>query len=190
MPAATRSAPPRAAIQRHPLALATAASRRHHPKRRQNLLAEDPDIAVDPQLWLDTLDGESNAIDIIREFINAAIDAEMLADAASQRKAEIAARADRAERRKQALRTAALNLMQVAGVDKVPDPAFSARVQKGQQHLNDLDLAALPDDYVEVEVTVARKPKKDRILADLKAGQSIPGASLRAANPYLVINRS
>lgn len=81
--------------------------------------------------------------------------------------------------------------MQVAGVDKIPDPAFSARVRKGQQHLNDLDVAALPDDYVEVEVEVmvARKPKRDRILADLKAGQAIPGASLRAANPYLVINR-
>lgn len=156
---------------------------------RQNLLAEDPDIAADPQLWLDTLDGESNAIDIIRGLINAAIDAEMLADATSQRKAEIATRADRAERRKQALRAAALNLMQVAGIEKIPDPAFSARVQKGQQHLSELDVAALPDDYVEVEVTVARKPKKDRILADLKAGQPIPGTSLRAANPYLVINR-
>ena len=156
---------------------------------RQNLLAEDPDIAADPQLWLDTLDGESNAIDIIREFINAAINAEMLADATSQRKAEIATRADRAERRKQALRMAALTLMQVAGIDKIPDPAFSARVQKGQQHLSELDLAALPDDYVEVEVTITRKPKKDRILADLKAGQAIPGASLRAAHPYLVINR-
>ena len=150
---------------------------------RQNLLAEDPDIAADPQLWLDTLDGESNAIDIIRGFISAAIDAEMLADVVSQRKAEIATRADRAERRKQALRTAALNLMQIAGVDKVPDPAFSARVQKGQQHLNELDVTALPADYVDVEVTIAHKPKKDRILADLKAGQSVPGASLREPVP-------
>ena len=156
---------------------------------RQSLLAEDPDIAADPQLWLDTLDGESNAIDIIREFINAAIDAEMLADATSQRKAEIATRADRAERRKLAWRTAALNLMQIAGIDKVPDLAFSARVQKGQQYLNELDVAALPADYVDVEVTVNRKPRKDRILADLKAGQSIPGASLRAGISYLVINR-
>jgi hypothetical protein len=38
-------------------------------------------------------------------------------------------------------------------------------------------------------VTVTRRPLRDRILADLKAGQTIPGASLLRGLPFLVVNR-
>ena len=46
---------------------------------RERLLAEDPDIAADPDLWRDTFDGESDAIDLIRNLIRASIDADPLA---------------------------------------------------------------------------------------------------------------
>ena len=58
---------------------------------RERLLAEDPDIAADPDLWRDTLDGESDAIDLIRNLIRASIDADLLAEATRKRQAEIAA---------------------------------------------------------------------------------------------------
>jgi hypothetical protein len=38
-------------------------------------------------------------------------------------------------------------------------------------------------------VTVTRRPLRDRLLADLKAGQTIPGASLLRGLPFLVVNR-
>jgi len=101
---------------------------------RERLLAEDPDIADDPDLWRDTLDGESDAVDLIRNLVR-------------------------------------------------------ARIQAGQPHLGDLDAETLPSDYVEVEVTVTRRPLKDRLLADLRAGQTIPGASLLPGMPFLVITR-
>ena len=145
---------------------------------RERLLAEDPDIAADPDLWRDTLDGETDAIDLIRAFVRASIDADVLAEATRKRQAEIAARADRAERRRQAFRSAARSLMDLAQITRLPEPDFTARIQAGQPHLADLDLDALPADYVDVEVTVTRRPLKDRILADLKAGQTIPGARL------------
>src|SRR5271169_3536297 len=96
---------------------------------KQRLLEECPDLDEDPKLWLDTLDGQSDAIDTIRHLIRASIDADVLAEAIRQRQAEIAARAERAERRKQAFRTAALNLMELAGISKLPEPDFTARVQ-------------------------------------------------------------
>src|ERR1700761_8407428 len=71
---------------------------------RERLLAEDPDIAADPDLWRDTLDGESDAIDLIRNLIHASIDADLTAEAARKRQAEIAGRAERAERRNLAFR--------------------------------------------------------------------------------------
>src|SRR3954447_8592422 len=75
---------------------------------KQRLLAECPDLDEDPKLWLDTLDGQTDAVDTIRSLIRAPIDADVLAEATRQRQAEIAARAERAERRKQAFRAAAV----------------------------------------------------------------------------------
>jgi hypothetical protein len=83
--------------------------------RRERLLAEDSDIATDPDLWRDTLDGESDAID--------------LAPSRDCRRAE------RAERRKQAFRAAAFALMDIAGFARLPEPDFVARIQPGQPHL-------------------------------------------------------
>lgn len=157
---------------------------------KQRLLAECPDLEEDPKLWLDTLDGQTDAVDTIRSLIRASIDADVLAEATRKREAEIAARAERAERRKQAFRAAAVTLMGLAGIAKLPEPDFTARVQAGQTSLGQIDLDALPPEFVDVEVTVTRKPLKDRLLADLKAGQTIPGAQLRQGSPFLVVKRS
>jgi uncharacterized Ntn-hydrolase superfamily protein len=157
---------------------------------KQRLLAECPDIEEDPKLWLDTLDGQTDAVDTIRHLIRASIDADLLAEATRQRQAEIAARAERAERRKQAFRAAAVTLMDLAGIARLPEPDFNARIQAGQSHLGQLDLDALPPEFVDVEVTVTRRPLKDRILAALKAGQTVDGAQLRQGSPFLVIKRN
>lgn len=156
---------------------------------RARLLADDPDLADEPDLWRDTLDGESDVVDLIRNLVRASIDADLLAEAARKRQAEIAGRAERAERRKQALRAAAFALMDLAGIARLPEPDFLARIQAGQPHLSDLNADALPAEYVEVEVTVTRRPLKDRLLADLKAGQAIPGAALLSGMPFLVVTR-
>src|SRR3954451_16752906 len=96
---------------------------------RRRLLEQCPDLMDDPRAWLDTLDGESDAIDTIRSLIRASIDADVLAEAIRKRQTEIAERAERAERRKQAFRAAALGLMELAGITRLPEADFSARVQ-------------------------------------------------------------
>ena len=156
---------------------------------RQRLLAECPDLEDDPKLWLDTLDGQTDAVDTIRNLIRASIDADILAEATRKREAEIAARAERVERRKQAYRAAAVTLMDLAGIAKLPEPDFTARLQAGHQSLGPVDLDALPQEFVDTEVVVTRKPLKDRITAALKAGQTIPGAQLRTGAPFIVISR-
>lgn len=88
---------------------------------RERLLAEDSDIADDPDLWSDTLDGETDAVDLIRSLIRASIDADLLAEAIRERQAEIATRAERAERPKQAFRAAAQGLMDLAGIARLPE---------------------------------------------------------------------
>jgi hypothetical protein len=156
---------------------------------RERLLAEDSDISDDPDLWRDTLDAETDAVDLIRSLVRASIDADILAEAIRKRQAEIGARAERAERRKAAFRAAAMGLMELAGVARLPAPDFVARVQAGQQSLGQIDIDALPSEFVETEVVVTRKPLKDRLTAALKAGQTIPGAQLRTGTPFIVISR-
>src|SRR3954471_14245147 len=156
---------------------------------KRRLLDDCPDLLDDPKLWLDTLDGESDAIDTIRSLISASIEADLLGEAIRKRQAEIADRADRAERRKQAFRAAALSLMEIAGVSRLPEADFVARVQAGQTSLGPIDLDALPPEFVDTEVVVIRKPIKDQLLAALKAGQTIPGAQLRTGTPFIVVSR-
>jgi hypothetical protein len=60
----------------------------------------------------------------------------------------------------------------------LPESDFTARVQAGQQSLGQMDLDALPQEFVGTEVVVTRRPLKDRITAALKAGQTVTGAQL------------
>jgi hypothetical protein len=147
---------------------------------KAHLFAEDLDLTADETLWRDIVDGETDALDLIRALIRASIDADLTAEAARQRQTEIA---DRAERRKQPFRTAALARMDLAGLTRLPEPDFTARVQAGPARLDELDPDALPPEFVEVEVTVTRRPLKDRLLAALKVGQTIRAPASSAANP-------
>jgi uncharacterized Ntn-hydrolase superfamily protein len=156
---------------------------------KRRLLEECPDLEEDPKLWLDTLDGQTDAVDTIRHLIRASIDADVLAEATRQRQAEIAARAERAERRKQAFRAAAMGLMDLAGIARLSERDFVARIQAGQTSLSQIDLDALPPEFIDTEVVVTRRPLKDRLTAALKAGQTIPGAQLRTGAPFIVISR-
>jgi hypothetical protein len=79
--------------------------------------------------------------------------------------------------------------MDLAGIARLPEPDFTARIQAGQQSLGQIDLDALPPEFVDTEVVVTRKPLKDRLTAALKAGQTIPGAQLRTGAPFIVISR-
>jgi hypothetical protein len=71
----TRITPPSPSLAPHQQAQAATLIR----SVRERLLAEDPDIAADLDLWRDTFDGESDAIDLIRNLIRASIDADPLA---------------------------------------------------------------------------------------------------------------
>jgi len=98
-------------------------------------------------LWCDTLDGGSDAIDLIRNLIRASIDADLTAEAARKRRDEITARAERAERRKQAFRAAAFALMAIAGVARLrrrPTATPDDRRHRGVQHHHTATHAAAP----------------------------------------------
>src|SRR6185295_11735925 len=80
---------------------------------REKLLAIEPDIAEDPRLFGDMLEGEGgDAMGTIDRLIRSSIEAEDMAAQAHVRATEIAEREARYKRRNKALRDTAFALMQ------------------------------------------------------------------------------
>ena len=66
--------------------------------------------------------------------------------------------------------------MQATGINKITCPLFSITLSAPASVVAIDDESALPDDYVKVKTDVS--PDKVKIARDLKAGISVPGASL------------
>jgi hypothetical protein len=155
---------------------------------RQRLLDIDPDIEQDAKLYLDMLDGESDAVDIMREFGRAYVDNNTLAEATATRIADLQARKARFDRRADAWKGALHALCQVAGIPGLPDTDFTAYTQSGRQKLKD-GIEDRLDELPEIYVRTTREPNKSLILAHLKEGIEVPGAELDNGPDIFIIKR-
>jgi hypothetical protein len=140
-------------------------------------LAESGEL--DPQTVLDTLeslDGELNdkAISIAQFSQNLDATAQAVRDAAKA----MLERADRIEKRAEAIRNYMLFQLQTARVSKIECPWFVIAVRKNPAAVAIDDEAAIPEAYrVQPEPPPPRLDKK-AIGAALKAGEDVPGARL------------
>lgn len=75
--------------------------------------------------------------------------------------------------------------MQATGITNIKCPLFSITLAKGRDVVVIDDADLLPDDLVEVKVTIA--PKKADILRALKAGQVIEGVRIEKSDESLRI---
>lgn len=87
--------------------------------------------------------------------------------------------------RKQQLRDYLLHNMEASGIQKIECPLFTATLRKGAESVEIEDQSKLPDEFVTVEVVT--KPDKNAIKAALKAGQEVPGASLKRGATTIII---
>jgi Gp157 protein len=148
---------------------------------RERLIAIDPTIIEDIELFTDTLDGETDALDVLADMVRAAIDAETMCEAIKARKADLDQRSARFARRQDALRRGVLEVMQDIGLPKLEREDFTASISAGRQGVRITDEKALTDQYVRV----TREPNKIAIGDDLKAGKTVPGAVLSNPEPGL-----
>lgn len=133
---------------------------------------------MDPQALSDTLEGISGEIEKKAEAIVAvranmdssisAIDAEI--KRLTERKRLIQAR-------EKSMREYLRHNMSTAGIKKIECPLFSITLAAGRDIVEIEDVNAIPDDYVDIETNV--KPDKRRIIAALKKGEPVNGASLK-----------
>lgn len=151
---------------------------------RQRLLDIDPDIEADAELYHDCLEGESgNAMQLLERVIEASIDADTMASLTKQRRADLAERQARFERRRDTLRAVALQALQALELRRFERPGFTASLRDGQQSVVVTDVKDLPDEFVRIE----RKPEKLLLLDALRAGREVRAAYLSNSPPILAL---
>ncbi len=154
----------------------------HYKAVRDQLQAEDP--GLDEQTLADTVEGLTDVHEMLMAIVRAALQDEALATGLKGRIGEMEERLsrlqDRAFRRRQIVKQAMTNL----DIKKLQAPDFTASIRAGFPSLVVISENDIPSIYWE-----PRNPKLDRatLIADLKHGQEVPGATLSSPEPVLSV---
>ena len=140
-----------------------------------DMISDTEDRDTEPG-FLDTLEGETDALEVADFLIREALADDALADAIKAEEKAIAARRERIEWRAKAKRKAMLDLMLAIGVKKLERPRATISVRAGSDRVEIVDESSIPSQLCTVKTTTA--PDKNAIKARLKEGEDIPGAVL------------
>jgi hypothetical protein len=136
----------------------------------RDMLGEDDD----EQAFLDTLDGETDAVDILDRVIAKMQDADALADAIRGQVNDLTARRQRIDARVEAFRATLLTIIDAMGVAKVERPRATISRRSGLPSVRITDEASIPSQLCKV----VSSPDKAAIKKQLQAGEVVPGAAL------------
>jgi hypothetical protein len=148
------------------------------------LLRDTPDLADDPVLHINMLEGQTDMFSVLTALVDAAEETKMLARAMTARIEDLKARRTRFGRRLDGLREVMLKVMQSADLKRIElaDATLSQRANP-PQILGDIDVATLPDDICKI----VREPDRTAIREALLAHREVPGVFLSNAPPGLMI---
>ena len=144
-------------------------------RQREALLGEFPELAEDEQALADTLDGQTEAVDLVAGLIRAARQEEAFSKALGEMMAEQRDRKARREQKAERYRTAALAIMQAMGERKIEQADFTVSIRSVPASLEIPDDNLVPDDFAKYERKIDRNAVKDF----LKSGEKPNWASLR-----------
>lgn len=139
-------------------------------RQREALLAEYPELADDVQAMADTLEGVTEAPDVIARFIRDAREDEGRADALANMLKEMGERKARFIHRAERRRLAALNLMNACGLRKIEMADFTASLRAVPPKVEVTDEAALPDSLCKFTRSPDRTALKEALAKSPVAG--------------------
>lgn len=153
-----------------------------HIRLRRQLLSEMP--GLDEETLADTLEGLTDLNEMLAELIRSALDDEVLKGALSTRLSDMRTRLERLESRARKKRQLATRIMSDATISKITTADFTASLKQAGPAVDVLDEAKIPPAYWKPQ-----PPKLDKqgILAALKSGATIDGASLAAQEIQLSV---
>lgn len=137
----------------------------------------------DDETFLDTLDGATDAADILDRVIAKMQDAEALADAIRGQIADLTARRQRIDARAKAYRATLLTIIGAMGMTKVERPRATISRRAGLLSVRITDEAAIPTQLCKVVQT----PDKAAIKKQLQAGETVPGATLEVGHDGVTV---
>jgi hypothetical protein len=140
----------------------------------------------DPELTLDSIEGETDFLSILDQIMSGIADDEMMVEGIKSRQAELNERKERLSFRIEKRRKLVENALLMADLQKIERPEYTLSIRKGQQQLNVYDEGSIPQDYYKQP-----PPTLDRMLVRtaLKDGFDVPGASLTNGQPSLSVRR-
>jgi len=137
----------------------------------RDLLGDD----FDDQTFWDSLDGETDAGDILDRLIWNTQTTQHLIDSIKEHEAALKARRSRLEARVDANKAAILSVMDAAGATKAERPCATLTRRDGSPSVVVTDEDALPSQLCQFR----KVPDKKAIKAQLDAGEAVPGAEIR-----------
>lgn len=146
--------------------------------RHIRAMAADDDVA-----WLDTLEGETNAITAARHVVEEILVLETMAEGMGGLLDRLKTREARLKARAERLRGSLSRFMGEIGEKRLPLPEATVVLAEGQAHVIGDGVAGLPDALVRTK----REPDKTAIKQALEAGDTVPGYSLSNKQPRLQI---
>ena len=159
-----------------------------HIRLREMLLEHWPELADDEQTLADSLDGLSTLDDAVAAVVRSIDSDTALSTGLTKRAKEIDERKDRIEHRIETKRRLIAEAMESAGVKRITLPDATVALTTVQPKVIITDEAALPASFMACPPPPPPKPDKRRIGDALKAGETIPGATL--GNPQTSIRIS
>lgn len=136
----------------------------------RDMLGED----FDEETFLDTLDGETDAMDIIGRLIRDREEAKAHAAASKALADEYAQRRSRLDARAQAMAKAIGEILDATGQKKIAHPLGTVSRTAGRMSCKITDEAAIPSQLTVTKVS----PDTAAIKKHLEDGETVPGAEL------------
>lgn len=137
----------------------------------------------DDQALFDTLDGETNLVDVLQSIMRAARYKSRMAKAAKEYSKEIAEKGDRLEASAAKMRAICLNSMTDADIKKVNAPEFTMFRVRTAGKVDIPDESAVPDEWCAIK----RQPKRNDIRDALRNGASFNWATLAEDGETLAV---
>lgn len=142
-------------------------------------------LAPDDQALLDTLEGETNLVEMVIKALRSSREDAAKVEALKKIIDEMKERQVRLETRADDKRSFALKVMQEAGLPRVEAPDFTASLSATQPSVKIIDEKLIPEKFLEPQPP---KLKKAEIKEALKNGQEVLGAILSNGGQTLKVS--
>lgn len=150
------------------------------------LLEAYPDLADDEDLRLDTIEGETDAMDVAARLYRSIATARAMQVGLMAEMNKMRDRKERYAAREERTRDLLMMLMQAMDTRKLELPAATLSIGPSRSKVVVVDEDQLPEEFVRIK----READKTRIGSALKAGQTVPGAALSNGGETLTIRRT